>query len=106
METFHDVVTDGISIADRISQVLSILHEAKTVCFDALFHDGMTRDLLVVTFLSVLELCKLKLIKITQVESLGTIWLTSASQEETGSDGAQGAEAPELDPEMEGFVVG
>jgi len=77
VETFHSVVTDGISIAERISEVLSLLHGGKTISFDELFHDGMSRDLLVVTFLSMLELCKLKLIRITQAESLGAIWLTS-----------------------------
>jgi len=82
VETFHNVVTDGISIAERISQVLTLLHGGKAVSFDALFEEGMNRDLLVVTFLSILELCKLKLIKITQVESLGAIWLTSSAQEE------------------------
>ena len=41
----------------------------------------MTRDMLVVTFLSILELCKLSLIKITQGESLGVIWLTSTSSD-------------------------
>jgi segregation and condensation protein A len=80
VETFHDVVTDGISIADRISEVLTLLHGGKTISFDSLFFDGMTRDLLVVTFLSMLELCKLKLIRITQAESLGSIWLTSTSE--------------------------
>jgi segregation and condensation protein A len=99
VDTFHSVGADGISIADRISQVLSILHEANTVCFDSLFTDGMTRDLLVVTFLSILELCKLKLIKIVQVESLGSIWLTANPTE----DGA-GLDAD--DPELEGAFAG
>ena len=102
VETFHNVVTDGISIADRISEVLSLLHEEKTINFDALFSDGMTRDLLVVTFLSILELCKLKLIKITQVESLGSIWLSSTSTDDEAED--DGSEAGDL--EMEGLVVG
>ena len=102
VETFHNVVTDGISIADRISEVLSFLHEEKTLTFDALFNDGMTRDLLVVTFLSILELCKLKLIKIIQVQSLGAIWLTLAAQEDDAKDDV--LEAGE--PEMEGVVVG
>ena len=84
IDTFHDVVADGISIADRIGEVLSVLHAEKTVCFDSLFSDGMTRDLLVVPFLSILELCKLKLIKVTQVESLGSIWLPLAAQPEEG----------------------
>ena len=93
VDTFHDVVADGISIADRISEVLSILHAEKTVCFDALFSDGTTRDLLVVTFLSILELCKMKLIRVTQVESLGSIWLTSASEpeDEAGPDRKSGS---------------
>jgi len=98
VDTFHDVVADGISIADRISEVLSLLHAEKTVCFDALFSDGMTRDLLVVTFLSILELCKLKLIKITQAESLGSIWLTSTSQPDDESEANL--------QETEGLVVG
>lgn len=85
VDTFHDVVADGISIADRIGVVLSVLHAEKTVCFDALFTTGMTRDLLVVTFLSILELAKMKLIRVVQVESLGSIWLTlSADQQESG----------------------
>jgi segregation and condensation protein A len=78
VDTFHSVVADGISIGERIDQVLALLDESesKTICFDILFSDGMSRDLLVVTFLSILELCKLKRIKIMQVESLGSIWLT------------------------------
>lgn len=102
VETFHNVVTDGISIADRISEVLSLLHEEKTINFEALFSDGMTRDLLVVTFLSILELCKLKLIKITQVESLGSIWLSSTSTDDVAENDV--SEAGDL--EMEGLVVG
>jgi segregation and condensation protein A len=89
VETFHNVITDGISIAERISQVLSVLHELNTVSFDSLFTEGMTRDLLVVTFLSVLELTKMKLINIVQVERLGTIWLSLKNQEE-GSEWDEG----------------
>jgi segregation and condensation protein A len=102
VETFHNVVTDGISIADRISEVLSLLHVAKTLTFDALFSEIKTRDLLVVTFLSILELCKLNLIKITQGESLGVIWLSSTSSD---SDG-EGSELTVDDLEMEGLVAG
>ncbi|HJV35569.1 segregation and condensation protein A [Geomonas sp.] len=102
VDTFHSVGADGISIADRISQVLSILHEAKTVCFDSLFTDGMTRDLLVVTFLSILELCKLKLIKIVQVESLGSIWLTAAATDDDVDTAGLAGE----DPELEGAFAG
>ncbi|GAW66225.1 chromosome segregation protein ScpA [Geoanaerobacter pelophilus] len=92
VDTFHDVVADGISIADRIGEVLSVLHAEKTVCFDALFTTGMTRDLLVVTFLSILELAKLKLIRVTQVESLGSIWLTLSADQQDGGTEQEGGE--------------
>ena len=91
VDTFHDVVADGISIADRIGEVLSVLHAEKTVCFDSLFSTGMTRDLLVVTFLSILELAKLKLIKVVQGESLGSIWLHLAVKDE-GEGESEGGE--------------
>ncbi|GFO57227.1 segregation and condensation protein A [Geomonas sp. Red276] len=102
VDTFHNVGADGISIADRISEVLSLLHEKRTLRFEELFHDGMTRDLLVVTFLSMLELCKLKLIRITQVESLGSIWLTATSEEGALPDPAE----IEGDLQGEALVVG
>ena len=112
VDTFHDVVADGISIADRIAEVLSLLHAEKTIRFDALLKDGMTRDLLVVTFLSILELCKMKLIKITQAESLGAIWLTSASlpDDEPGDEPGGGTAADDVmnaddDLETEGTVA-
>ncbi|GFO63418.1 segregation/condensation protein A [Geomonas paludis] len=92
VDTFHDVVADGISIADRIGEVLSILHAEKTVCFDSLFNTGMTRDLLVVTFLSILELCKLKLIKVVQMDSMGSIWLHLAAKEEGEGEGGEEGE--------------
>jgi len=78
---YHEVEADGISIAERISQVLAILHGSDGMSFESLFPDGATRELLVVTFLSMLELCKLKLIRIVQAQSLGAIWITCREQE-------------------------
>ncbi len=101
VDTFHDVVADGISIADRIGEVLSVLHAEKTVCFDALFTTGMTRDLLVVTFLSILELAKLKLIRVVQVESLGSIWLTLSADQQENRPEQEGVEPQENQNSLE-----
>ncbi|UFS69851.1 segregation/condensation protein A [Geomonas sp. RF6] len=78
---YHEVEADGISIAERISQVLAILHGGDGMSFESLFPDGATRELLVVTFLSILELCKMKMIKVVQAESLGSIWISCREQE-------------------------
>jgi len=104
VDTFHDVVADGISIADRIGEVLSVLHAEKTVCFDSLFSTGMTRDLLVVTFLSILELAKLKLIKVVQGESLGSIWLHLAVKGD-GEDESEGGDGGDDRGKVNGGTV-
>jgi len=73
-ETFHDVGADGPSIADRITEILALLKE-EAVTFESLFANDFTRDALVTTFLAVLELCKLRMIRITQLQERGTIWI-------------------------------
>ena len=77
-ESFHEVGSENISIADRISDILEFLQGKELVVFDDLFQGSLTREYLVATFLAILELCRLKLIKLTQVESFGQIWIKSA----------------------------
>lgn len=75
VETFHEVGADGLSIADRITEILSLLSGEDAITFDSLFIGDVTRDAIIITFLAVLELCKLKMIKISQVKDQGTIWI-------------------------------
>jgi segregation and condensation protein A len=78
-ESFHDVAAaETFSIADCINEILALLQERETVDFEELVRDDFTRERVIVTFLSLLELCKLKLIRIFQNEDQGTIWLTPA----------------------------
>lgn len=74
-EHFHDVAADDtFSIADCINEILSILQERSTVQFDELVRDELTRDRIIVTFLALLELCRLKMIRIFQEGPQGKIW--------------------------------
>jgi segregation and condensation protein A len=50
--------------------------------FDELFDERTNREFLVVTFLAILELCKLRMINIVQDERYGSILLTPAVIEE------------------------
>ena len=78
-ESFHDVAPgDSLSIADCINDILSILQEKETVQFDELVRDELTRERVIVTFLALLELCRLKLIRIFQVNQHGSIWFVPA----------------------------
>jgi len=78
-EHFHDVAAaETFSIADCINEILSLLQERDTVQFDDLVRDDFTRERVIVTFLALLELCRLKLIRIFQNEPQGTIWFVPA----------------------------
>lgn len=78
-EHFHDVAAaETFSIADCINEILSLLQERDTVQFDDLVRDEFTRERVIVTFLALLELCRLKLIRIFQNSHEGSIWFVPA----------------------------
>jgi segregation and condensation protein A len=63
-----------ISIEDRIRQVLGRLSETEACGFEDLFSDGDgSRPFLIVTFLALLEMIRLKLIRVFQSGSAGPI---------------------------------
>ncbi|MDD2309012.1 MAG: segregation/condensation protein A [Desulfuromonadaceae bacterium] len=78
-ESFHDVAPgDSLSIADCINEILSLLQERDIVQFDDLTRDEYTRERVIVTLLAILELCRLKLIRIFQGSGDGPIWFVPA----------------------------
>lgn len=87
VESFHDVAPgDSLSIADCINEILSLLQEQQTVQFEQLIADELTRERVVVSFLAILELCRLKLIRIFQGEQHGSIWFVPAVTPEASEE--------------------
>lgn len=87
VETFHDVeAAETFSIADSINEILSLLQEKETVQFEELVRDDFTRERVIVTFLAILELGRLKLIRIMQLERYGSIWFVSAVENDLFQD--------------------
>jgi len=78
IEALHEVGAESFSIADRVSEILSLLQGREAICFDELFPETFSREYVVATFLAMLELCKLRLVRLTQAASFGSIWLTAA----------------------------
>jgi segregation and condensation protein A len=90
-ESFHDVAPDdSLSIADCINEILSLLQDRDTVQFDDLVRDEYrsehTRERVIVTFLALLELCRLKLIRIFQGNEHGSIWFVPAVATDSTED--------------------
>jgi len=65
-EDLRDIFEDRFTVSDKIQFILGEMTERKRVVFEALFVDGASRTEIVVTFLAVLELIRLKQIGVTQ----------------------------------------
>lgn len=74
-ETFHEVGAEGLSIADRINELLLLLQGTDAAVFENLFIGSATREQVIITFLAVLELCRLKMVRLAQAGSFGSIWV-------------------------------
>ena len=85
--------SEQIPIEDRIEQLMAKLSETEACGFEDLFADVQTRAGLIVTFLAMLEMIRLKLIRVFQSGALGPIRVYKR---------ARPADAPKplLDPEQ------
>lgn len=68
-----DLTRDRVSVQERISQLTELLEAKESVTFDELFADGQERADVIVTFLAILEMAKLSLIRIAQHVPTGII---------------------------------
>ncbi|HEX5213891.1 MAG TPA: segregation/condensation protein A [Vicinamibacterales bacterium] len=64
---------EQMSIEDRIEQLLARLSETKACGFEELFADVQTRSGMVVTFLALLEMIRLKVVRVFQQANFGPI---------------------------------
>ncbi len=65
---------EQLSIEERIHQLLGRLSETDACGFEELFEDGDgSRGFMIVTFLAVLEMIRLKLIRVFQSGGIGAI---------------------------------
>jgi len=72
-ENFHDVAVDRISVNERIYQIVGHLKNVTTVSIEELIGDALGKYPVVVTFLALLEMCKLRMIKVYQGSVCGPI---------------------------------
>jgi segregation and condensation protein A len=72
-QTFHEVGAEGLSIADRINELLLLLQGTDAAVFENLFIGSATREQVIITFLAILELCRLNMVRLAQARSFGSI---------------------------------
>jgi segregation and condensation protein A len=82
----HEVVFDRISITDRIVEITERLMARKAMRFEDLLLDSKedaapSRFEVVITFLAILEMCRLRVIRVYQSDPLAPLHLELAVQE-------------------------
>jgi segregation and condensation protein A len=66
-ETVHEVVLEHLSVEDKIQEILGLLEkENRSMAFHRLFPEQASRRVVVITLLAILELVKMKRIRIFQ----------------------------------------
>ncbi|TAJ23200.1 MAG: hypothetical protein EPO64_11740, partial [Nitrospirae bacterium] len=83
----------NFTVKDRMNAILETLEGKESVTFVALFGEQNHRLFIIVTFLALLELIRLTLVRVFQAETFGPILVTRAFAPMVGEE-LTGAEEP------------
>lgn len=81
IEVPHQVIVDRISLGEAIAGVIERLRKEPRTTFFVLLEGAEERQKIVVTFLALLEMCKLGLIRVYQEEGEGDILVSARDPE-------------------------
>ncbi|HWL86679.1 MAG TPA: segregation/condensation protein A [Polyangiaceae bacterium] len=81
----HDVIADRISITDRIHELADILQTRHRMVFEDFFTEVTTRFDLVITFLALLEMARLRMTRLFQSDPLAPLHVEWAEGDATGA---------------------
>ena len=87
-----NITPDTVTIQDRINGIIEQLEENPTITFSSLFDGAITRLMVTVTFLALLELVRMQFVRMFQGDLFGPIRISrtfSAEQREHTSTGTR-----------------
>ena len=93
-DVFHHVELEKVTVREKMTLLLDKLRAQGRVLFEELFNEAKTRMDVVVTFLAMLELVKVRAVRIFQEELTGPIIIEAAASMEQAAERAN-AEEPE-----------
>lgn len=76
VETFHEVIRESLSVDDYVTRIADKLAHKKRLSFREIFSAEFHLSELIVTFLATLELVRMRVVSIDQVNDYSEIWLT------------------------------
>ena len=78
----YEIEVTTLSVSDRISGILEILNASESVTFDSFFTSLNTKQEVIVTFLAILELMRMQLIRSQQARQFDVIRIYAAVSRE------------------------
>ena len=100
----YEIKITTLSVSDHISLLLETLNQHESVTFESLFADRESKQEVIVTFLALLEMMRMALIRVQQGNQFETIrvYCTAdrAAQEEALKVYSESEIDPELNPEI------
>lgn len=85
-----DIVTitkETLSVKDRMSVIMDIIEGIEAMRFEEIFTESKTRIQLIITFVALLELIRLGLVKAYQERQFGNIWIINPSKQSSTVSG-------------------
>lgn len=82
----HDVAVDRISVNDRIYQIAEFISKSATVSLDDLLPENIKRYDIVITFIALLEMCRLKMVRVYQANVGGSLYVQGIMEEVSDED--------------------
>ena len=85
-EKDYEIEITEMSVTDRMQYILDILNSSDSVTFESLFTVLNSKQEIIVTFLGILELMRLKLMRVQQSQHFETIRIYKAADQKTQDD--------------------
>ncbi len=73
-----EILPENLTVRDRMSAILDVLEGKDAVTFGSLFGDACHRLVVIVTFLALLELIRIGMVRVFQAETFGPILISRA----------------------------
>jgi segregation and condensation protein A len=92
-EDLREIFAENFTVADKIEFLLKLASSGVGLRFEECFAGAASRMEIVVTFLAMLELIRLKQLKVRQDHSFGEIWIDPADGSRAAISAGDGAQA-------------
>ncbi|MBI5189026.1 MAG: segregation/condensation protein A [Nitrospirae bacterium] len=77
------ITKETLTVKNRMSMIMEMIEGQEAVRFEEFFKEGITRIQLIITFIALLELIRLGLLKAYQEREFGNIWIINPAEQST-----------------------